>query len=136
MRHRGVISAAAASALWVAIWLWFLDHNARTGHQLKLVGFGREWVFLTPVWFAGLSVLPWLWLGAARTLTDFARTQTVISAVVRSFLVTAIVCALARPALTSYGSRVSVVALVDVSGSMSDDQLAAQARTWMALANS
>ena len=71
-----------------------------------------------------LSLLPWLWPALATSLTDMSRTQLGAQLAVRSLLVLCVSLALSQPALLGDRTRVSTVALVDVSHSISDAQVA------------
>jgi hypothetical protein len=96
------------------------------GRDVLAVRLGaRSLELLQPRWLLALAALPVLWLVRAASLTDLSRGQQILSTLVRSLLVAGLALALARPALTRYESRVSVVYLVDVSDSVGDAQLAA-----------
>ncbi|MEK6609250.1 MAG: VWA domain-containing protein, partial [Myxococcota bacterium] len=119
------VCAAACGAILVAWWILV----AGPGHQtLTLHVTGRELVLLAPRFLALLALLPLVWLARSFTLADLAPAQTALSAACRSLLILSIVLALARPAATSTGARVSAVFLVDVSDSVADDQVEAARR--------
>jgi Ca-activated chloride channel homolog len=84
---------------------------------------GREVRLLAPRWLGLLCLLPLVWLVRGSSLVDMSRGQQLISALLRLVLVTVIALALARPSVTSFERRISTVFLVDVSDSVSDDQL-------------
>ena len=82
-------------------------------------------VLLAPRWLYLLGVIPALFLVVRSSLTDLSRAQLALAAFVRACVVAGIALALARPSAIVEEQRVSVVALVDVSDSISDTQLAA-----------
>ena len=74
------------------------------------------------------ALLPWLWPAVQISLTDLARRQLALQLVTRSLLLLTLAVALAQPALLGKHTRVSAVALVDVSESMAEPQLASASR--------
>lgn len=84
---------------------------------------GRVLVLEQPQALLLLALLPWLWPALLVTLTDMSKKQLVLQLGVRSLLLLALGGALARPALLGERKKLSVVALVDVSDSMSESQL-------------
>lgn len=99
--------------------------RAALGRSLSLRLGGQVVVVAQPQALLLLAFLPWLWPALLVTLTDMSRLQLGLQLGLRSLLATAIVLSLARPSLLSERAKVSAVALVDVSDSMSDKQLAA-----------
>lgn len=80
-----------------------------------------------------LSLCPLLWPALQTSLTDLSRLQLVAQLVLRSALLLCLSSALALPAALQERTRVSAVALVDVSDSVSDAQLGQVARRLDAL---
>ena len=75
-----------------------------------------------------LALGPLLWPALRTSLTDMGRLQLVAQLVVRTGLLFCVALALAKPAYLQERTRVSAVALVDVSDSVSDAQLGQVAR--------
>jgi hypothetical protein len=93
---------------------------------MDTVGFnalGREVELLAPRWLGLLCLLPLLWLLGSGTLVDMSRTQQAMATLVRASILVAISLSLARPSVTSFEQRICTVYVVDVSESVSDDQL-------------
>jgi uncharacterized iron-regulated membrane protein len=65
-----------------------------------------------------LLIIPCLWWMQRRTLTDLSARHLQLSLGVRSLVVILIAVAMAQPTLYRSGSWVSVVYLLDVSGSI------------------
>ncbi len=84
----------------------------------------RVLVVLHPLWLSLLAVTPWLIPGLLVSLTDMSRRQLWLQFVVRSLLLTCVSAALSQPAILGDRQKLSVVALVDVSDSVSSSQLA------------
>ena len=99
--------------------------RAALGRSLSLRLGGQVLVVAQPQALLLLAFLPWLWPALRVTLTDMSRLQLGLQLGLRSLLATALVLALGRPALLGERAKVSAVALVDVSDSMSEQQLAA-----------
>jgi Ca-activated chloride channel homolog len=97
---------------------------------------GRELELLAPRWLGLLCLLPLLWLVKGSSLVDMSRFQQALSVGVRALIVCLIAFGLARPSVTSYERKVCTVFLVDVSASISDDQIKAArevvSRAWQA----
>jgi Mg-chelatase subunit ChlD/uncharacterized membrane protein len=81
--------------------------------------------WLAPRWLLALVALPIVWLALAGSLTDLARRQRLLGGVTRTLLLALLVLALARPARLAPDDTVETIFLVDVSDSVSDEQLAA-----------
>ncbi len=79
--------------------------------------------FLEPNWFYLIAVIPFFYVIRTASLTDVSTAQQITQATLRSVLVIALACALARPAWTTSDTKISTVVLVDVSKSVSDKQL-------------
>ncbi len=75
-----------------------------------------------------LALLPLVFLALRRSLVDLSRAQQWISAVVRALLITLVALALARPSTLGERHIVSTVLMVDVSDSITDQQLDAARR--------
>lgn len=84
----------------------------------------RVLVVLHPMWLSLIAVTPWLIPGLLVSLTDMSRRQLWLQFVVRSLLLTCVSAALSQPAILGDRQKLSVVALVDVSDSVSSSQLA------------
>lgn len=121
LRWRVVIallaSAALATVYYVLIVHPGLDSVGAT------VG-GRELELLAPRWLGLICLLPYVWAVRGSSLVDMSRLQQALSVGVRMLILVLISLALARPSITSFEQRMSTVFLVDVSNSVSDDQLA------------
>lgn len=76
-----------------------------------------------PQWLLPIALCPWLLPGLFTSLTDMSRKQLVLQYAVRCALVCTVCAALSSPALLSQSHKLSVVALCDVSDSVSDSQL-------------
>src|SRR5689334_1494538 len=88
----------------------------------------RDLVLLAPRWLALLALLPVVWALVALSLTDLALPQRLLSGLLRSLLLAALALALARPARKTEEHRVCTVFAVDVSDSVTAEQLAAARR--------
>jgi Ca-activated chloride channel homolog len=80
---------------------------------------------LSPQWLLLVAVVPAFYLLRAFSLTDLSLAQQLLQATLRSMVVALFAIALARPSWTTTQSKVATVALVDVSDSVSDKQIAA-----------
>ena len=81
--------------------------------------------FLAPQWFYGFALAPYFFVVRAFSLTDVSVLQQVLAAGFRTALVAGLFACLARPVWITEDNKVAVVALVDVSDSISDKQLEA-----------
>lgn len=110
----GAVVATSDSAQWVrAAW-----------------SFGRPIDFLEPRWFYLAACIPYFFVVRTYSLTDVSDFQQYLSTFFRSLLVVGIAIALARPTWTTTDNRVATVVLVDVSASVSDQQVE-QSRSWV-----
>jgi Ca-activated chloride channel family protein len=75
-----------------------------------------------------LLALPLVWIAPRVGRTNFNRRQSALQAGVRSFLLAALACALARPVLSTGSSRQSIVYAVDVSYSIGTPSIEAAAQ--------
>lgn len=99
-----------------------LQDQIGSGLALKL---GQQiWVVERPLWWLLASLCPWLVLGLWVSLTDLSRKQLALQCVVRSALLVCVSLALSSPSQLQERKTVSVVAVVDVSDSVSSVQLA------------
>ncbi len=92
---------------------------------------GETWRLLAPRALFLLAGIPFVFLLGLDSKASLSRTGFVVTAAMRSLLLAMLCVALARPSHTEDTTRVAVVALVDVSASVSDDALA-RAETWVA----
>ena len=75
------------------------------------------WTVPSALWL--LLAVPLVWIALRSGRTNFNPRQQRVQAVVRSLLLVALACALARPVISLGSSRLSVVYLVDASHSVS-----------------
>ncbi|MCW5801941.1 MAG: VWA domain-containing protein [Deltaproteobacteria bacterium] len=118
---RVALTIGAGIGIWYAITWWIGD---RTSIHVDWVG-ERPVDLLAPQWLLLVSIVPMFYLLRVVSLTDLSLTQQVVQATLRSLVVAGVAIALARPTWISTQTRVSTVALVDVSESVSEKQLAA-----------
>ncbi|MFO0575930.1 MAG: VWA domain-containing protein [Polyangia bacterium] len=85
---------------------------------------GKVLVLERPQALLLISLIPWLWPALSATLTDMSRRQLALQLIVRSLLLVVLSAALSQPSLLGERKKLSVVALVDVSDSMAESQLA------------
>jgi Mg-chelatase subunit ChlD len=102
----------------------FFVRSALSGVSLDFTLVGQPLSWAAPEALAGLCVLPFLAWVQAVTLADLGALQRALSLLVRCVLVALLVLALARPSHVRDSTRVSAVALFDVSLSVSDEDLA------------
>jgi len=122
---RITISALLTVALAVVFYLSIV----RPGHDsLVLDLLGHEVELLAPRWLGLICLLPLLWLIRGVSLVDMSHLQQGLAVGVRALLLIGIAAALSRPSITSYERRICTVFVVDVSDSVSDDQLASARR--------
>jgi Ca-activated chloride channel homolog len=76
-----------------------------------------------PAWLLLAFAAPAIFLVALRSLGDFSRLQRTLQATARTLVLFGVALALAGPSLRRPATAVSVVALIDVSDSMSDAAL-------------
>lgn len=115
-----------AIALALSVLLLLLHYLLVVRPGLDTIGltlFKREIELLAPRWLGLACLLPLLWLVMSLSLVDMSWTQQALAAAVRSLVVAGIVLALARPSVTTFEKRICTVYVVDVSDSISDDQL-------------
>lgn len=115
------IAIAASIAIWVGIDAWIGER------AVIRVGFltSQPLELLAPRWLRLLAAIPALYAIRMASLTDLSLVQQLVQASLRALVVTGIALALARPTRVSQSTTVSTIALVDVSDSISDKQLAA-----------
>jgi len=122
---RLALAIAASVGLWFAISSWIGD---RTNIRIDWIPNLRNVDLLAPQWLLLGSVVPAFFLLRVLSLTDLSLTQQVVQATLRSLVVAGVALALARPSWITETKRVSTIALVDVSDSVSERQLDAARR--------
>lgn len=118
------ISIAASIAIWIGIDAWIGNHTSVPIRGL----FAGPVELLAPRWLLLLAVIPVLFVVRLASLTDLSRLQQVVQASLRALVISGVALALARPTRITQSSQVSTIALVDVSDSISDNQLEAARR--------
>lgn len=133
-RAASIAWAGAASAL-AALLAWGLSRYVGLAPVAapSFVARGVTWTLREPRALVALFVLPALVATLGRSLADLAPAQRVLSTLARAALVVLLTLALARLSTTRVSERTSLVALVDVSDSMSDEALAEAKRSLDAL---
>ncbi|HEY1555542.1 MAG TPA: VWA domain-containing protein [Kofleriaceae bacterium] len=117
---RLVIAIAATIAIWLGVSAWLGDRTSIT------VDLGpRPIELLAPTWLHLVAIVPAFFVLRVLSLTDLSVLQQVVQATLRSLVIAGIAIALARPSWITETRKVATVALVDVSDSISDKQLAA-----------
>ena len=117
---RIVVAALLTAGLTLAFYFLLVRPGMDT---IGLTVLGREVEILAPRWLGLVCLLPLLWVLGSSTLVDMSRTQQAISGLLRAVLLLGISLALARPSVASFEQRICTVYAVDVSDSVSDDQL-------------
>ena len=85
---------------------------------------GTRLAFERPAWLLLLLATPALFVLLRRSLADFSRGQLALQAALRTLVLAGVAAALAGPQLRRPARALSVVALADVSDSVSDEALA------------
>ncbi|MCC6749809.1 MAG: VWA domain-containing protein [Deltaproteobacteria bacterium] len=116
------LASCFTALLGAAYWFLLLRRGVSTV-EFHLAGQTIE--LLAPRWLGLVCALPLLWLAKSASLVDLSALQQALSVSVRALLVMLLALALSRPSVAAHEDRVSAVYLVDVSESVSDDQLAA-----------
>ncbi len=75
-----------------------------------------NWTDPSALWL--LAAIPLVWLALPLARTNFNRRQRLLQAAVRSLLLAALACALARPVIATTSGRQSIIYIVDVSHSI------------------
>jgi len=88
------------------------------------LAWGGRLGFERPAWLLLLLATPALFVLLRRSLADFSRSQLALQAALRTLVLAGVATALAGPELRRPAHALSVVALADVSDSVSDDALA------------
>jgi uncharacterized membrane protein len=96
---------------------------------------GTRLAFERPAWLLLLLATPALFVLLGRSLADFSPGQLAVQAVLRTLVLTGVAAALAGPQLRRPARTLSVVALADVSDSVSDEALAFERAGLSALAH-
>ena len=104
-----------------------MDHVTTLASGAR-VGFER------PAWLLLLLATPALFVLLRRSLADFSQGQLALQAALRTLVLAGVATALAGPELRRPTRALSVVALADVSDSVSDDALAFERASLSALA--
>ena len=117
---RIALALAACGALFAGYYLLVLAPGL---DRLAVDWFGQQVELLAPHWLGLLCLLPLVWLFSSGTLVDLSRGQHAVSLLVRALLVIGLCLALARPSVITSDRKVCTVFMVDVSASVSDDQL-------------
>ena len=95
---------------------------------------GAHLSFERPAWLLLLLATPALFVVLRRSLADFSQGQLALQAALRTLVLAGVAAALAGPAIRRPARALSVVALADVSNSVSDDALAFERAGLSALA--
>ena len=95
---------------------------------------GARLGFERPAWLLLLLATPALFVLLRRSLADFSQGQLALQAALRTLVLAGVAAALAGPELRRPARALSVVALADVSDSVSDDALAFERASLSALA--
>jgi Ca-activated chloride channel homolog len=115
------ITAAAVVAIVVALSAWIADQTSLHVDWLPT----RPVDLLRPSALYLVAIVPVFYLLRTLSLTDLSLAQQLTQATLRSLVIAGIAIALARPSWITEQSKVATIALVDVSDSVSDKQLAA-----------
>ncbi|PID39674.1 MAG: hypothetical protein CSA24_00815 [Deltaproteobacteria bacterium] len=117
---RILLTTLATAGLVIAYHQLLLRPDVQT---VKTVLFDRNVELVAPRWLGLFCVVPALVLVRSFSLVDMSRIQQGLSLFLRGLVVVGLALALARPTITSDESLTSTVFLVDVSDSVSNDQL-------------
>ena len=116
-----LLTLAASSGLGALYWALLI----RPGYvSLPLEWHGHQLELLTPRWLGLLCGVPLLVWVRSISLVDMSRVQQLLSLALRILTIAVLALALSRPTLNTTDTKVATVFLVDVSDSVSDDQLA------------
>jgi Ca-activated chloride channel family protein len=118
---RIAITAGAVVAVVVALSAWISDQSSLHVDWLPT----RPIDLLRPSALYLAAIVPVFYLLRTLSLTDLSLAQQVTQATLRSLVIAGIAIALARPSWITEQNKVAAIALVDVSDSVSDKQLAA-----------
>jgi Ca-activated chloride channel homolog len=118
---RIAITAAAVVAIAVALSAWIADQTSLHVDWLPT----RPIDLLRPEALYLVAIVPVFYLLRTLSLTDLSLAQQLTQATLRSLVIAGIAVALARPSWITEQSKVATIALIDVSDSVSDKQLAA-----------
>ena len=116
----GALAAATASLLCVLS----VERAQPRLHEIFLVH-DMAVSFAAPEWLYGIACVPWLAFALLFSLANLGLIQAVFSFFTRAALFTLLILALMRPHRTTETTRASIVAVVDVSDSMTDEALVA-----------
>ncbi|HMG53693.1 MAG TPA: hypothetical protein VK601_09425, partial [Kofleriaceae bacterium] len=115
------VTAIAVAALGIGLSLWIADRSSLHVDWLPT----RPIDLLRPAALYLIAIVPMFYLLRVVSLTDLSLAQQLTQATLRSLVIAGIAVALARPSWVTQQSKVATIALVDVSDSVSDKQLAA-----------
>lgn len=119
---RIAIGAVFSALIYLCLTAWVVPVIGTL--TIDLEGWGARPVeLLRPDWLYLLCLAPYFFVVRTQSLTDLSVTQQIVQTVFRSLVLAALACALARPAWTTSDDKVATVVLVDVSESISDEQL-------------
>jgi Ca-activated chloride channel homolog len=118
---RIALTVAAIAAIVVGLTAWIGDRTSLHVAWLPT----RPIDLLRPAALYLVAVVPLLYLLRVLSLTDLSLAQQLTQATLRALVLAGLAVALARPAWTTSRAVVATVALIDVSDSVSDKQLAA-----------
>jgi uncharacterized membrane protein len=118
---RIAVTAAAVVAIVIGLATWIDDRTSLHVDWLPT----RPIDLLRPDALYLAAIVPVFYLLRVLSLTDLSLAQQLTQATLRSLVIAGIAIALARPSWITEQSKVSTVALIDVSDSVSDKQLAA-----------
>jgi Mg-chelatase subunit ChlD len=118
---RIAVTAAAITAVAVGLSAWIGDQTSVHIAWLPT----RPIDLLRPGALYLVAIVPLFYLLRVVSLTDLSLAQQLTQATLRSLVIAGIAIALARPSWITEQSKVATIALVDVSDSVSDKQLAA-----------
>lgn len=118
------VALAAAVALWIGIGQWLAGRS-----HVHLVSIASEPIDLAAAqWLRLAAMIPAFYAIRIWSLTDLSMLQQIVQASLRGLVIAGVALALARPVRRTETHNVAVVALVDVSDSVSDKQLEAAQR--------
>jgi Ca-activated chloride channel family protein len=118
---RIAITAVAVAGIIFGLSLWIADHTSVHVDWLPT----RPIDLLRPSALYLVAIVPVFYLLRVLSLTDLSLAQQLTQATLRSLVIAGIAIALARPSWITEQSKVATIALIDVSDSTSDKQLAA-----------
>jgi len=118
---KGAIATVVAGAIVAVVHVLL----ASTGGVIELSWAGKPVELLRPQWFYLLAGLPYFYFVRVLSLTDVSFVQQVLATTLRGAVFAILALALTRPVWKTADDKIATVALVDVSQSVSDQQLQA-----------